>query len=86
MSTIGQKAWGDMKIWPNGVQINREKASAFPSKNGHFRLSVQDVGLIQGFPEDWKFGGAVYQILGQIGNAVAPPVAYNAALNILKAL
>ncbi len=85
-SSAGQKTWGDMKIWPNGVQLNREKASAFPAKNTHFRLSIQDVGLIQGFPEDWKFGGAVYQILGQIGNAVAPPVAYNVALNILKAL
>ncbi len=85
-SSAGQKSWGDMKIWPNGVQIDREKASAFPSKNGHFRLSVQDVGLVQGFPEDWKFGGAVYQILGQIGNAVAPPVAYNVAISILKAL
>ena len=85
-SSAGQKSWGDMGIWPNGVQLNRTKASAFPSKNSHFRLSVQDVGLIQGFPEDWKFGGAVYQILGQIGNAVAPPIAYNIAINILKAL
>ena len=66
-STAGQKAWGDMQIWPNGVQADRTKASAFPAKNGHFRLSVQDVGLIQGFPESWKFAGAVYQILGQIG-------------------
>lgn len=85
-SSAGQLSWGEMEIWPNGVQKNREKASAFPSKNGHFRLSVQDVGLIQGFPEDWKFGGAVYQILGQIGNAVAPPIAYNIATNILAAL
>lgn len=85
-SSAGQKSWGDMEIWPNGVQLNRKKASAFPAKNNHFRLSVQDVGLIQGFPEDWQFGGAVYQILGQIGNAVAPPVAYHVALSLLKAL
>ncbi len=85
-SSAGQKSWGDIKIWPNGVQLNREKACAFPAKNGHFRLSVQDVGLIQGFPEDWKFGGAVYQVLGQIGNAVAPPVAYNVAIKVLEVL
>jgi hypothetical protein len=67
-STAGQKSWGDIKIWPNGVQANREKASAFPAKNNHFRLSVQDCALLQGFPEDWHFAGAVYQVLGQIGN------------------
>ncbi len=85
-STAGQKAWGDMIIWPNGVQADRGKASDFPAKNGHFRLSVQDVALIQGFPESWKFAGAVYQVLGQIGNSVSPPVAYNVAKNVLNAL
>lgn len=85
-SSAGQKSWGDMEIWPNGVQANRRKASAFIAKNGHFRLSVQDVGLIQGFPEDWKFAGAVYQALGQIGNSVAPPVAYHVAKNVATAL
>ncbi len=85
-STAGQKAWGDMQIWPNGVQESREKASAFPAKNKHFRMSVQDVGLIQGFPESWKFAGAVYQVLGQIGNSVSPPVAYHVALSVVNAL
>lgn len=87
LSSAGaQKAWGALEIWPNGVQSNREKASAFPAKNEHFRLSVQDVALLQGFPEDWHFAGAVYQILGQIGNAVAPPVAYQIALSVSKTL
>jgi len=85
-SSAGQKSWGDMKIWPNGVQETREKASCFPAKNGHFRLSVQDVALIQGFPENWVFSGAVYQKLGQIGNSVAPPVAYQVAKNVAAAL
>jgi len=85
-SSAGQKTWGDMKIWPNGVQADRSKASAFPAKNAHFRLSIQDVGLIQGFPETWEFKGAVYQILGQIGNSVSPPVAYQIAQNLLKSL
>ena len=85
-STAGQKVWGDMEIWPNGVQADRKRASAFPAKNGHFRLSVQDVGLIQGFPESWEFAGAVYQVLGQIGNSVSPPVAYQVALSIVNVL
>lgn len=85
-SSAGQKSWGDMEVWPNGVQANREKASSFPAKNEHFRLSVQDVALLQGFPESWKFAGAVYQILGQVGNSVAPPVAYQVAKQVLVAL
>lgn len=85
-SSAGQKSWADMQIWPNGIQADRHQASIFPAKDDHFRLSVQDVGLIQGFPESWQFAGAVYQILGQIGNSVAPPVAYNVACSVLKAL
>lgn len=85
-STAGQKAWGALGIWPNGVQASREKASAFPAKYDHFRLSVQDCALLQGFPEDWRFAGAVYQVLGQIGNSVAPPVAYQIAKAVAKAL
>ncbi|NOJ20093.1 DNA (cytosine-5-)-methyltransferase [Vibrio jasicida] len=85
-SSAGQKTWGDMEIWPNGVQSSREKASGFPAKNDHFRLSTKDVALIQGFPEDWLFGGAVYQQLGQIGNSVSPPVGYQVAKQVAMAL
>ena len=81
-SAAGQETWGNMKIWPNGVQSSRKKASNFQAKYEHFRLSVQDVGIIQGFPEDWIFSGAVYQILGQIGNSVSPPIAYHVAKNV----
>ena len=85
-SSAGQKTWGDMEVWPNGVQQDRLAASSFPAKNQHFRLSVQDVALLQGFPQSWKFSGAVYQVLGQIGNSVAPPVAYQVAKNVALAL
>ena len=85
-SSAGQESWAKMEIWPNGVQKDRSKASSFPAKNKHFRLSIDDVALLQGFPEDWKFAGAVYQQLGQIGNSVAPPVAYNVAVEVSKAL
>ena len=79
-------SWGKMQVWPSGVQGTRLKASQFPPENGHFRLSVQDCQLLQGFPADWVFRGAVYQQLGQIGNSVCPPVAYNVAKSILAAL
>lgn len=85
-SSAGQKSWGEIEVWANGVQANRESASRFAAKHDHFRLSVQDVGLLQGFPEEWEFVGAVYQILGQIGNSVCPPVAYHVAKNVAEAL
>ncbi len=83
-SVSAQKAWEKLHIWPNGVAENREKANLFVAKNSHFRLSVPDCGIIQGFPESWQFSGAVYQALGQIGNAVPPPMGYQIAVSIAQ--
>ena len=85
-SKASQEVWKRLHIWPNGVQKSRKEAMAFPPENGHFRLSVQDCAVLQGFPEDWQFEGAAYQILGQIGNSVCPPVAYSIAKSVLQAL
>jgi DNA (cytosine-5)-methyltransferase 1 len=85
-SASAQRAWAKLGIWPNGVAADRAAANAFPAKNGHFRLSVPDCAILQGFPEDWRFHGATYMALGQIGNSVAPPVAYAVALAVAKAL
>lgn len=85
-SKASQKVWSELKIWPNGVQKSREDALQFPPENGHFRLSVQDCALLQGFPDNWHFEGAVYQVLGQIGNSVCPPVAYAVANSVADAL
>ncbi|MGL5194670.1 MAG: DNA cytosine methyltransferase [Chroococcales cyanobacterium] len=38
--------------------------------------------MIQGFPDFWRIEGAVYMALGQIGNAVPPPVAYRVAESV----
>lgn len=85
-SKAALKVWNDLKIWPNGVQQSHAMACAFPPENGHFRLSVADCAILQGFPEQWKFAGAVYQALGQIGNSVCPPVAFAVAKEVAKAL
>ena len=85
-STSAQQVWRSVGVWPNGVQSNREKASAFETKDGTFRLSVADCAMLQGFPEEWKFNGPVYQALGQIGNSVAPPMAYHIALSVAQVL
>jgi DNA (cytosine-5)-methyltransferase 1 len=85
-STAAQRTFASLGIWPNGVAPTREAARAFPAKNGHFRLSVGDVALLQGFPEDWPFVGATYMKLGQIGNAVPPPMGYAVASSVAAAL
>lgn len=85
-SRASMTAWHRLGIWPNGVQHNRELAAAYPPENGHLRLSIEDCALLQGFPSSWRFQGAVYQALGQIGNSVAPPAAYHVARAVLAAL
>lgn len=85
-SVSAQRAWAKLEIWPNGVARSRAAAARFPSANGHLRLAVADGALLQGFPSWWHFEGPVYMSLGQIGNSVAPPMAYRLALSIAQAL
>lgn len=85
-SKASLKVWNNLAVWPNGVQYTHAMAVAYPPENGHFRLSVPDCALLQGFPPDWRFSGAVYQALGQIGNSVCPPVAYVVARAVARAL
>lgn len=85
-SVAAQRTFEKIRVWPNGVALTREKARAFVPANEHFRLSVADVAVLQGFPEDWPFMGATYMQLGQIGNAVPPPMAYAVASSVAAAL
>ena len=85
-STSASKVWDSIGVWANGVAKDRPSASKFETKNGNFRLSVDDVALLQGFPATWIFEGAVSKSLGQIGNSVAPPMAYAVALSVAEIL
>lgn len=85
-SVSAQRSWAALGIWPNGVARTRAAAARFPTENGHRRLAVADCALLQGFPSWWRFHGAVYMSLGQIGNSVAPPVAYHVALSVARSL
>lgn len=85
-SKASLRVWDELRIWPNGVQPSSALADAYPPENGHYRMSVADCALLQGFPADWRFSGAVYQALGQIGNSVCPPVAYAVARQVAHAL
>lgn len=85
-SASASKTFAKYAIWPNGVAPSRDAAASFPAKDGHYRLSVEEVALLQGFPSDWIFAGSTYLKLGQIGNSVSPPVAYNVARSIASFL
>ncbi len=85
-SKAALRVWHLLHLWPNGVQPTRSIADVYPPENGHVRMCVDDCALLQGFPADWRFSGAVYQVLGQIGNSVCPPVAYAVARQVRRAL
>ncbi len=85
-SVTSLRTWQQLAIWPNGVAEDRGKAAAFVARNGHYRLSIPDCMVLQGFPGDWPFRGAVYRSLGLIGNSVAPPMAYHVAAAVARAL
>lgn len=85
-SVAARRKFEQLEVWPNGVAPTREQAHRFVAPNGHFRLAVPDVALLQGFPDDWPWVGATYMALGQIGNAVPPPMAYAVAVSVSDAL
>ena len=83
-STASVRTWKSMGVWPHGISPDRSTAASFPTKDGTYRLCVEECQLLQGFPLDWQFEGAVYQRLGMIGNSVCPPVAYAVASEIRR--
>jgi DNA (cytosine-5)-methyltransferase 1 len=85
-SASAARKWAGIEVWPNGVAPTRERARVFVAKNGHFRLSAPDCAVLQGFPDDWPFQGPTYMTLGQIGNAVPPPLGYAVAASVASAL
>ena len=85
-SVAAARTFARLEVWGSGVAPTRERARAFVVKNGHFRLSVPDIAVLQGFPEDWPLVGATYMQLGQLGNAVPPPMAYAVASSVSAAL
>lgn len=85
-SSSSARTFARLQVWPNGVAATRPLARASVPTNGHVRLSIPDVALLQGFPDDWPLVGAIYMQLGQLGNAVPPPMAYAIAIALAAAL
>lgn len=85
-SATALKDWSALRIWPNGVAVDREAAAAFIAKNGDYRLSIADCMVLQGLPADWPIKPPVYKALGLIGNSVTPPMGYAVACAVADAL
>jgi len=82
----GQAVYGELGLWPNGVQLNRKRANEMQTKDGTYRLTVSDCAALQGFSTDWIFSGCIYQILGQIGNSVPPPLSEAVARSVYRVI
>ena len=65
-----------MGIWPCGVQETAADARALPvaCDPALHRLCVDDVKILMGFPVEWELCGCRSARLGQLGNAVPPPL------------
>lgn len=80
--TRAKKAWESLSV--NGHTVADEPPG--PDYVGMPRLTVPMVGLLQGFPPDWRFVGKKTHAYRQVGNAFPPPVAEAVAQCIKKAL
>ena len=77
---------GDSRIWPRGHKINQadidrlgeEEAKArYGDRAGSKarRVTVEEAGILQGFPADFPWQGSKTSQFRQVGNAVNPAVA-----------
>ena len=80
--TRARMAWKALGVDGRGI------ADHPPSEDfaGEPRLTVKMAARIQGFPESWNFSGKKTAAYRQVGNAFPPPVAYNVASSIKKAI
>ena len=83
------RKWMELGLYPRGVQATRERADALPlppTAQGLRRMTVDDVKALQGFPAEWQIWGPPSHQLGQLGNAVPPPLAAALARALRAAL
>ncbi len=82
--TRAKRAWASLGVDGMGI------ADAAPGTDAPLshrpKLTVEMVGLLQGFPPGWKFSGRKTAAYRQVGNAFPPPVAQAVAAQIKKAL
>lgn len=85
--TRARQAWKRLGV--KGSSIAEEAPSAdFPVGNVDQlpRITVPMGGVVQGFPEDWRWAGGKTAQWRQVGNAFPPPVAHAIGNSIRNAL
>lgn len=80
--TRARKTWLELGVDGKGI------ANDAPAKNDPLppKLTPRMLARIQGFPDDWNFGGKKTKACRMIGNAFPPPVAMNVGIQIIKVL
>lgn len=85
--TRAKAAWRELGV--KGTSIAEEAPGPdFPVNDPEQmpRLTVQMGGVVQGFPEDWRWAGGKTAQWRQVGNAFPPPVAEAIGISIRDAL
>ncbi|MFJ3078278.1 DNA cytosine methyltransferase [Streptomyces halstedii] len=77
-----RRAWAELGV--NGSSVADDPPA--PGSTLPVRLTVRQMALLQGFPEEWRFTGRKTSAFRQVGNAFPPPVAEAAGVNIARAL
>lgn len=80
--TRAKKAWATLGVDGMGIANDAPDAEFV----GMPRLTVRMVARVQGFSDDWQFGGKKTAAYRQVGNAFPPPVAFAVAAAISKAI
>lgn len=77
-----RQAWAEIGV--NGSSV----ADAPPSPGDPLpvKLTIGQIALLQGFPDDWTFTGGKTSAYRQVGNAFPPPVAEAVGRSIATAL
>jgi DNA (cytosine-5)-methyltransferase 1 len=82
--TRAKREWKKMGV--DGLGIADAPPGPDFDHDGHPKLTVQMVALLQGFPPNWKFAGKKTASYRQVGNAFPPPVAAAVAKEIYRCL
>jgi DNA (cytosine-5)-methyltransferase 1 len=77
----------DQPSWTLTAHLARDTYSHIHYDGRQRRMiSIREAARLQSFPDAFRFGGAMNDCFGQIGNAVPPILAWALAVNVLETL
>ncbi|MFE9699690.1 DNA cytosine methyltransferase [Streptomyces sp. NPDC006270] len=77
-----RKAWAQLGV--NGSSVADDPPQ--PGATLPVRLTVRQMAMLQGFPDEWRFAGSKTSVYRQVGNAFPPPVAEAVGRSLAAAL